>query len=264
MNLKNPASSMVCALAACACAHAETSASGATDLQILQVFANDYEKDVTFKEPVTFGVEVGGEFYTVDATPATEGASADVSVRAGAPEEPSFYYVVEDSAYLNKVARGDMNALTSMAKAFSSDYAPMDIQVQDGYQPDENFVAKVLPLTFHFWTKGNPELIPFGPNMTRKTHGSNTGVFYYQPGFRSGWFNILPGDHVNEDERSRDNPFPSMIILISGEVTGLIGGNEMTFKAGNAMLIPAGVSHEFINNTDEPAFGFLFMFGEGA
>lgn len=258
---KTVASITVIALMA---ASAEAQGDGASDLEILESYAEDYERDVTFTEAVTFGVDIGGDFYTVEATPASDASPANVAVRTGAPDEPVFYYTVENSAHLRKVAAGDLNVLTSMAKAFSSDHTPMDIEMQEGFAPSEDFVGKVLPLTFHFWTKGNPELIPFKPDMTRQTHGSNAGVFYYQPGFRSGWFNILPGEHVNEDERSRDNPFPSLMILISGEVTGLIGGEEMTFKAGNAMLVPAGVSHEFINDTSEPALGFLFMFGDGA
>jgi hypothetical protein len=30
------------------------------------------------------------------------------------------------------------------------------------------------------------------------------------------------------------------------------------------MFIPAGYSHDFINRVDAPAFGFLFMIGDGA
>jgi len=185
-------------------------------------------------------------------------------VKKGKPKFPVFYYTFEDGDALTKLNAGGFNALTLMGKAFSSDVTPMDIEFQDGFHPPENFVAQLLPLTFHFWTKGKPEFIEFGADNTRMVHGTNMGVLYYQPGFRSGWFNILPGQHVNEDENSRTNPFPSMFILISGEVTALIDGEELVFREGNAMLAPAGVSHQFINNGDDPAFGFLFMFGDGA
>lgn len=253
----------ISALAACGALTAAHAGEG-NDIDILRGYAADFEKDAFLKAPVTFGVEVGEDFYTVEASPADGDKAANVTVNPGAPDAPVFYYTIESSDYLHKLKRGEFNALTLMAKAFSSDVTPMDIDMQEGFQPSEGFVGMVLPLTFHFWTKGKPELIPFGPNMTRETHGSNAGIFFYQPGFRSGWFDIRPGDHVNEDENSRTNPFPSMFIMISGEVTGVIDGEEMSFKAGNAMFVPAGVSHEFINKGDESAFGFLFMFGDGA
>jgi mannose-6-phosphate isomerase-like protein (cupin superfamily) len=140
----------------------------------------------------------------------------------------------------------------------------MDIDAMEGFAPPEDFGDTIIPFTFHFWTKGAPEIVPFSPEMTRRTHGTNAGVFYYQPGLRSGWFDVRPGEHVNENEKSRDNPFPSMFIMLEGELTAIVGGVETAFKAGNMMFVPAGVSHEFINNTGKPAFGFLFMFGDGA
>ncbi|MEZ5892002.1 MAG: cupin domain-containing protein [Parvularculaceae bacterium] len=186
------------------------------------------------------------------------------SRRLQAPKAPTFFFTVEDSAFLNRVYAGELNALTAMAKAFSSDAAPMDIDAMEGFQPADDFGDWVIPFTFHFWTRGNPETVAFGPEMTRVTHGANLGVFYYQPGLRSAWFDIRPGQHVNENENSRDNPFPSMVIMIRGEATAIIGGEISTLKEGTMMFIPAGVSHEFINEGTESAFGFLFMFGEGA
>ncbi len=239
-------------------------ASEPTVLDVLQGFADDYEADVTFANDVTFGVEIGSDFYTVSAISKSDTKAAQVTVTKSAPASPVFYYTFKDEDALAKLGDGGFNALTLMGKAFSSDVTPMDIEFQEGFEAPENFVAQLLPLTFHFWTQGKPEFVKFGADNTRMVHGTNMGVLYYQPGFRSGWFNILPGHHVNEDENSRTNPFPSMFILISGEVTALIDGEEMTFREGNAMLAPAGVSHQFINNGDEPAFGFLFMFGEGA
>lgn len=234
------------------------------DLEILQAFAADFERDPMLTEPWTFGVRVGEAMYTIAARPASADRPADVSARAGAPGEPTFHYTVESREYLQKLHHGEMAALTLMARAFDTDVTPMDIEFDEGFEPPEGFGAKLLPMTFHFWTRGGPEVVPFGPDRTVRTHGTNAGIFYYQPGFRSGWFNIEPGDRVNEDEASRTNPFPSMMIMVDGEVTALIGEEETTFREGTMMLIPAGVSHRFVNDGDAAAFGFLFMFGEGA
>ncbi len=264
MNVRLLKAILAALVGATAAGHVQAAEPEKSNLAILSEYAEDYKSDPTFNVATTFGVDIGGDFYTIMANPASDGNEASVIVRKGAPDLPVFYFTLKDADYLGKLYRQEFNPLTLMAKAFSSDVTPMDIEVQEGFQPPEDFGEMILQLTFHFWTRGNPELIPFGPEMTQVTHGSNAGIFYYQPGFRSGWFDIRPGDHVNEDERSRDNPFPSMFIMIHGEVTALVGDEEIVFKEGNAMFVPAGISHQFINEGEAPAFGFLFMFGDGA
>ena len=235
-----------------------------TDLDIIQAYAEDFTQDPFLTEPMQFGVEVGEDFYTVNVSPAGENIAGTATVVPGNPDTPLFYFTVRDSAYLQRVYNGEFNVLTLMAKAFSTDVTVMDIETQDGFEPPEDFGANILPLTFHFWTRGNPIYVPFGRGMTQQTHGTNAGIFYYQPGFRSGWFDIQPGDHVNADENSRTNPFPSMMIMLEGEVTAQIGDDRSTFQQGNMLFIPAGVSHQFFNEGDTSALGILLMFGEGA
>ncbi|MBI1234062.1 MAG: hypothetical protein GC208_06125 [Alphaproteobacteria bacterium] len=225
----------------------------------LQRFVADYASDPSVTAEQSFGIRVGEDWYTVTASPGR------ASLREGQPGEPTFYFVT-DAETLARVEADEINALTGMAKAFSSDFAPMDADVMEGFQPTEDFVGELLGISFHFWTMGQPEAIPFGRGMTRMTHGANAGIFYYQPGFRSGFFHIEPGQYVNEDERSRSNPFPSLFILTEGWAHARINGVEMRVEAGNAYFIPANHSHEFWlpEDADHDAFGFLFMFGDGA
>lgn len=244
--------------AACFAAAGEAAAADPA-LSILNAYAADYAQDPTLKEPVSFGVRIGDDFYTVYVAP-----NAPAGARKGAPKSPTFYFKLDSEDYLKKLERGEFAALTLMGKAFESDYAPMDIEVMEGFEPPADFGEKLLPLIFHFWTKGNPEIVRTTPEATRFVHGTNLGVLYYQQGFRSAWFNIRQGEHVNEDPGSRANPFPTMVIMVRGEATARIDGVDTPFREGEAMLIPAGVSHEFLNEGDKPAFGFLFMFGEGA
>ena len=239
-------------------AKAETTDAALSDMSILAAYAEDYRHDLTFTDAVTFGVKVADDFYTINVT------AEKSDVTRGEPQTPSFYFTIKNSAYLNKLNNGEYAALTLMGKAFSSDVTPMDVEMMEGFQPDADFGDGLLPFIFHFWTRGTPEMVKFSADATRVVHGANLGVLYYQPGLRSGWFDIRPGQHVNEDEASRTNPFPSMLIVIEGEVEALIGDETFNFEAGNMMLIPAGVSHQFINRGKESAFGFLFMFGDGA
>lgn len=65
-------------------------------------------------------------------------------------------------------------------------------------------------------------------------------------------------------EELQANPFPSLFILIGGSMESRIGGKEMTLEGKQAILVPAGVPHEFWNNQEAPAEFILIMFGEGA
>ena len=230
---------------------------------ILEGFAKDYETDVTFQKDITFAVKVDDAFWHIIAKAKTEGSPAKVTVNEGKPEVPTFYFFT-DFETLNKIDNGEMNALTGAAKAFSSDFAPFDADVMEGFVPDENFLNELLSVYFHFWTKGLPERIPFGLDYTRFTHGAQAAVFYYQPGFRSAYVAIKKGQHANKDEKSKSNPFPTLLIAIKGEGKMIINGAESILAAGEAVLIPAGVTHEFLNEHDEPMECILLMFGEGA
>ena len=230
---------------------------------ILNRYVIDYEKDISLKQDVTFGIEVDSVFWHVVAKAKSEKSPASVKLAKGKPSSPSFYFTTNLET-LNKVDKGELNALTASAKAFSSDVTPFDADVMEGYTPDGNFMSRLLNVYFHFWTRGLPERIPYGVDKTRFTHGAQAAIFYYQPGFRSGYFAMKKGQHANKDEKSRTNPFPSMFIAIKGEGDIIINGERSKLSSGEAILIPAGVSHQFINNNDELFEGIILMFGEGA
>ena len=52
--------------------------------------------------------------------------------------------------------------------------------------------------------------------------------------------------------------------MTKGRGTGRVGEKEFEMKAGEAVLIPAKVSHEFWNDNDAPMEFVLLMFGDGA
>lgn len=233
-------------------------------LTILTRYAQDYQIDVTLKEDVTFAVKVGDDFWHIIAKAKTDDTEASVMIVEGKPETPTFYFFT-DIETLNQIDQGKLNALTASAKAFESDFAPFDVDVMEGFQPDGAFMSTLFSVYFHFWTRGLPEVIPYGVDLTRFTHGAQASIFYYQQGFRSAYVAIKKGQHANEDERSDSNPFPTLLIAIKGEGIMIINGVESKFAAGQAIIIPAGVSHEFLNpDSEEPLEAILLMFGEGA
>lgn len=223
--------------------------------EMLERFASDYMQDPTFTEDRVFGVEIDGEMWTV----ALDRDTASYEIWNGPPPEPTFYYTGSPDIF-EQIGRGEITALTAMGKAFSTDQTPFDLAMMEGFEFDPAIIA----FGFHFWTRGFPEILNYRELETRFIHGANAGLIYYQPGFRSGFGNVAPGQHANADERSRSNPFPSMFIVTEGQLIARINGEDTVMEGGQLMIIPPGVDHEFLNPFDVPAYFFLFMFGEEA
>ena len=230
---------------------------------ILERYASDYQNDLTLTKDIIFAVKVDDKFWHIKAKAKTETSEANVSVHEGKPVEPTFYFFT-DLETLNKIYKGEINALTASAKAFESDFAPFDVDVMEGFQPDGSFISTLFSVYFHFWTRGMPERIPYGLDLTRLTHGAQASIFYYQPGFRSAYVAVKKGQHANENEKSKSNPFPTLLIAIKGEGTMIINGVKSKLTAGEAIVIPPGTTHEFLNENEAPLECILLMFGEGA
>jgi len=242
--------------------------SAATLEAMLRDFVQDYQHDPVAATPVTFGIRVKdaepSDWHVVCTGKSESAEQAGVTLHEGFPETPSLYFVT-DLATLTSIHEGRMASLTAMGKAKSSDFAPLDLDAMEGVEPTPELIDHLVRVSFHFWTRGFPEIVRFGDLAnTREVHGANATLFYYQKGFRSGWFNISKGQHVNRPKSEQTNPFPSMLIITRGRLTGKIGGKEMELSEGEAIYIGPGITHEFWNTNDAAAQGVLVMFGEGA
>ncbi len=229
---------------------------------ILQEYVESFRNDPVAKnDKITFGVHVAdeGDWHVV-----VDGEGG-VELKMGLSLTPAIYYTT-DLSTLKKVHAGELAALTCMGKASSSDFAPMDIEVMEGFvPPDDTFFDRIIPFTFHFWNRGFPEMVKFGDKKySRVVHGGNAIVFYYQKGLRSAWYQIEKGQHINEDVADQVNPFPTLLIFTKGVVEARIGGEYFQIEANNSLFIPPGVSHEFWNNSDLPVEAIIIMFGDGA
>jgi mannose-6-phosphate isomerase-like protein (cupin superfamily) len=255
---------IACCVFCCALGHAIQPSSAE---QILRSYVDDFRIDPAAAEPISFGIRIKdeerGEWQVVVGGKKDREGSYQVELQSGLPSAPSVLYTL-DLATLKKLDRGEVNALTAMGRARASDPTPMDIELMESFQPEPEFFARFIPLTFHFWTRGFPETVDFGKQQSRNVHGANMVVLYYQKGLRSAWAQIDKGQHVNSDPNDQKNPFPTMIIGIRGKAVARIGGKEVILRAGQLAFIPAGINHEAWNPYDEPAEIILLMFGEGA
>jgi mannose-6-phosphate isomerase-like protein (cupin superfamily) len=236
--------------------------------EMLRAVVEDFRRDPVADVPVTFGVRVGEaeapQWHVVVDGRKGGATESRISLHEGPPSEPAPFFKT-DRQTLEKIYRGELASLTAMGKAKSSDFAPLDIDAIEGYQPTPEALDHLLRLSFHFWTRGMPEVIRFGDaRYAREVHGGNAVLFYYQEGFRSGWFQVAPGQHVNADPSEQSNPFPTILAITRGTVSSRIGGEPRTLSEGEAVFIGPGVTHEFWNDGDAPGEGILLMFGEGA
>lgn len=235
--------------------------------EILQSFVEDFRNDQFASEPITFGVRVrgegGGDWHIVVAGKSEEEKKAVVTLIKGFPGQPIGYYNM-DIETLKKLDRNELSVLTGMGKARSSDIAPVEFDVVEGFNPGSEYWDRLSPFTFHFWTRGIPEIVKFAGEYSRVVHGANVVLFYYERGLRTAWYQIEKGQHINKDTKDQTNPFPTMLIITRGKAQAKIGGVEKTIKNGEMLFIPAGVSHEFWNNDEEPCESIIIMFGKEA
>lgn len=224
---------------------------------VLKRLAEDYAHDPA-RIAVTFGVTVKQETWTVEAT------ADGTRVVRGAPKIPAFAYKT-DAATLQAIATGRMNGLTAMAQARDTDPTPMTLEMLNGFKPGTEFHRTFLSVTSHFWTTGQPEITPFGFDRARTVHGGQAVATYYEPGFRSAWYGILPGQHVNKAPKDQTNAFGSLFIVIkAGTARARLGGNEVPLTDNTSIYVPAGMTHEFWNPGNTPAEMIMLAFGLGA
>ncbi|MEL6672847.1 MAG: cupin domain-containing protein [Bacteroidota bacterium] len=231
---------------------------------MIRTFVEDYTQDRYATEARIVGIEVPdyGK-WTVTITGEKSAQGWEVQFEKGLPAKPTYVYRIEFST-LQAIYDGTINALTAQGKAFAGDYTPMSVWEMDGFKPTVDDDSKLNAFSFHFWTKGFPEVIPFRAGTTRRAHGSNFTVFYYEKGLRTAWYRILPGERVRDDAREQAAPFPMLVVTIKGTIEGEVDGERVTVSEGNTVFIPANVAHKWWNEKDQPVEVVLIMFGEGA
>lgn len=95
-------------------------------------------------------------------------------------------------------------------------------------------------------------------------HGANATVFFYDRGFRSAWYQVKPGMHVNADPADQINDHPQLMIVTRGRLRTPLHGEERTLSEGEAVFIPPGMRHEFWVERNGYAEFIFLAFGEGA
>lgn len=217
-------------------------------------------EEVPLDSAVTIGFRIGGpgggEYHIV--LPPDGPAQLGGGIPAGAL---TFETEID---FLRRLDRGEFNALTAMGQARASDPIPLVPHFPEGFEWTPESRSLFLALSFHFWNRAWPEIIPFGDGATREVHGANAAVLYYGQGVRTAWYQLEPGMHINPDPTDQTNPFSTLVVVTRGAITARLGGIDRTLPEGAAVFIPAGMSHEFWVGQDGYGEAVFVMFGGGA
>ena len=230
---------------------------------MLQKFGDAWRgrEELALDESLVLGFWVegpgGGEYHTVLS------AEAGARVDDGIPQAWDLGFAL-DMDFLRKLDNGEMSALTSMGQARSNDAIPLVPRFGPDFQQNPDAGLLFRRVSFHFWTRSWPETVPFGEHAARFVHGGNASVLLYDDEFRSAWYQLKPGMHINPDPQDQVNDFPQLLIITRGEFTGRFDGQSRILSEGEAVFIPPGMAHEFW--ADEHGYGeFVWMaFGDGA
>ena len=132
--------------------------------EMIKSYVKDYKNDRFASEKRIVGIEIpeGGE-WSITITGKKVNDSWEVFMNKGLPKIPAYVYRVELET-LKAIYKGKINALTAQGKAFASDYTPMSVREINGFTPTEEDDSALNAFSFHFWTKGFPEVVPFKEN----------------------------------------------------------------------------------------------------
>ncbi len=184
-------------------------------------------------------------------------------VREGAPPQYDIGFEL-DIDFLRRLDRGEIGALTAMGQARSSDPIPLNPKLGSDFSNRADASLLFRRLCFHFWNRGWPEITSFGESAARQVHVGNAAVLVYDREFRSAWYQLKPGMHINAQTKDQANQFPQMIIVTRGQFSARLDGRELILSEGQAVFIPAGMTHEFWAEAGQYGELVWTAFGEGA
>ena len=142
---------------------------------------------------------------------------------------------------LTRIHEGNLTAFTAGAKASGDDEAPLEFEIHETAASLLDAKGTLLGFLQHFFTLSKPEKILLGEDYSRLLHGAHAIPLYYASGFRSAWYKINDGEHLNEPGDT--NPFPQAFVIISGHGRAKIGDSEVEIRAGESYYIPPGSDH---------------------
>ena len=189
------------------------SAQGTTSEEILQSFVESYRTD-PMAVSATFGIKVGEEWWTVQSTRAQEAYAVgkkkqytfhnygphEVSLTAGMPGEPTWYFRFADSTVLDKIHDKTWTASTAAAKSTPCRRSSVGHPGHGRLYLHPESLGNVAYLVIeHFWKTGEGEVTRFSRNGSLPSHGAQMVSLYTMKDKRIGWFSLGTEEAANAD-----------------------------------------------------------------
>ncbi|MBD3335836.1 MAG: hypothetical protein GF355_10005, partial [Candidatus Eisenbacteria bacterium] len=213
------------------------SASAIDAKTILDEFAADFSNSEADTVDVCIALEVsppGERWYVL--LPSSGGAE----VHPTPPVDVAFELSLSATT-LRRIYSGELTAFTAAAMASGEEVAPLEFNALEAAGALEDPKGTVLGFLQHFFTRERPERIALGKRHSRIVHGAHVVPLYYASGFRSAWYLVAGGQHLNEPGDT--NPFPQAFVVIGGRGTAQIGESKVKVRAGESYFIPPNSDH---------------------
>jgi mannose-6-phosphate isomerase-like protein (cupin superfamily) len=163
---------------------------------------------------------------------------------------------------LARIHGGEMTAFTAGGKGSGADTALLEIEFGAAAGDLTSPKATTLGFLQHFFARERPERTPLGESHSRVVHGAHAIPLYYADGFRSAWYLVKDGQHLNEPGDT--NPYPQAFVIISGRGGAKIGETEVDVRASESYYIPPDSDHMLWPAQGESLEVIWFAWGEGA
>jgi mannose-6-phosphate isomerase-like protein (cupin superfamily) len=225
---------------------------------MLQDFADTCPEVLSYDEELSVQLDIsppGEQWYVLVAPGGTP------ELHQGEHETPIMTLMMS-SETLGRIHRGEMTAFTAGGKGSGADVAPLEIQFGAAAGELRDPKGTLLGFLQHFFARERPERIALGESHSRVVHGAHAIPMYYASGFRSAWYLVKEGQHLNEPGDT--NPYPQAFVIISGRGRAKIGEYEVDVHAGESYYIPEDSDHVLWPAPGEALEVIWFAWGEGA
>ncbi len=225
---------------------------------MLREFATAYSEVAPTNLELAVGIEVSppGESWYVSVS-----GDSGVNLSPGTHDAPAMIIRMSQET-LGRIYHGSLTAFTAGAKASDAETAPLEVEFRLPAQGLADPKGALLGFIQHFFVRSRPERIPLAEEYSRVVHGAHAIPLYYATGFRSAWYKIEDGQHLNEPGDT--NPFPQAFIVVSGQGRAKIGAAEAEVRAGESYYIPPGSDHVLWPVPGESLEVIWLAWGEGA
>lgn len=246
-----------------------------TTESILQTYVDSYVND-PMALSANFGIKVGDEWWTVSVERLEEPYQVGkkkqytfhnygphiVTLRAGKPKEPTWYFGFADRATLDNINNQVWTASTAAAKSTSADVVALDILDMEGFDSNQQATAIAYQTLEHFWKRDVGEVTRFSRDSSLPSHGAQIVALYTMKDKRISWFTLGTEEVANGDRGLDKGQVPNLFIITNGKGKAQIGDEEMDLEPGMSVFVGPYVKHVLYNPYEEPLEGILILFGD--